>query len=82
METIYTTPWEQMNERIHRIFDKVIILLKIFIKKLTIIIENAEEKWIFSDILMQHKHMLDQQIDLLLKEKRKYRNTEHFVVYH
>src|SRR4030095_7416224 len=59
-------------DKIHKIFDKVIISIRILIKKLATIIENVEDKWIFYDILMQHKHMLDQQIDLLIKEKRKY----------
>lgn len=72
-DNLYHTIETNEYEKIHRIFDKVIISLKIFIKKLTTIIENAEDKWIFYDILMQHKHMLDQQIDLLLKEKRKYK---------
>ena len=70
-------------EKIYRIFDKVIISIRILIKKLATIIENVEDKWIFYDILMQHKHMLDQQIDLLIKEKRKYRKHSHILVrYH
>lgn len=70
-------------EKIHRIFDKVIISIRILIKKLVTIIENVEDKWIFYEILMQHKYMLDQQIDLLIKEKRKYRKHSHILVrYH
>ena len=60
-------------ERIYKSFDKAIIALRISIKKLTTITENVEDKWMFYDILMQHKHMLHQQIDLLIKEKRKYK---------
>ena len=60
-------------EKIHRTFDKIIVSLKLLIKKLVTIIETVEDKWIFYDILMQHKHMLHQQIDLLIKEKRKYK---------
>jgi len=61
------------NEIIHKSFDKAIITLRISIKKLATIIENLDDKWVFYDILMQHKHMLHQQIDLLIKEKRKYK---------
>jgi ParB family transcriptional regulator, chromosome partitioning protein len=61
------------HEKIRRTFDKIIISLRLLIKKLTTIIENIQDKWIFYDILMQHKHMLDQQIDLLIKQKRKYK---------
>jgi ParB family transcriptional regulator, chromosome partitioning protein len=60
-------------ERIHSSFDKAIIALRILIKKLVTIIQNVEDKWIFYDILMQHKLMLHQQIDLLIREKRKYK---------
>jgi ParB family transcriptional regulator, chromosome partitioning protein len=61
------------SEIIYRSFDKAIIALRISIKKLAVIIENIDDKWMFYDILMQHKHMLHNQIDLLIKEKRKYK---------
>jgi ParB family chromosome partitioning protein len=61
------------NEIIHKSFDKAIIALRISINKLATIIENLDDKWMFYDILMQHKHMLHQQIDLLIREKRKYK---------
>jgi ParB family transcriptional regulator, chromosome partitioning protein len=60
-------------ERIQDSFDKAIIAIRISIKKLVTIIQNVEDKWIFYDILMQHKLMLNQQIDLLIREKRKYK---------
>jgi ParB family transcriptional regulator, chromosome partitioning protein len=71
------------SEKIHRIFDKIIISLRLLIKKLVTIIETVEDKWIFYDILMQHKHMLHQQIDLLIREKRKYKKYSRTLVrYH
>lgn len=60
-------------EKMRRTFDKIIVAIKLLIKKLVTIIETVEDKWIFYEILMQHKHMLHQQIDLLVKEKRKYK---------
>lgn len=63
------------NEIIHRSFDKAIIALRISIKKLATIIENLDDRRMLHDILMQHKHMLHQQIDLLIREKRKYRKN-------
>lgn len=70
-------------ERIHSSFDKAIIALRILIKRLATIIQSVEDKWIFYDILMQHKHVLHQQIDLLIKEKRKYkRRALHLLSYH
>jgi ParB family chromosome partitioning protein len=61
------------NETIYKSFDKAIIALRISIRKLATIIENVDDKWMFYDILMQHKLMLHQQIDLLIREKKKYK---------
>jgi len=61
------------NQTIYRSFDKAIIALRISIRKLATIIENVDDKWVFHDILMQHKLMLHQQIDLLIREKKKYK---------
>jgi ParB family transcriptional regulator, chromosome partitioning protein len=68
------------NERIHSSFDKAIIALRISIRKLATIIENVDDKWMFYDILMQHKYMLHEQIDLLIKEKRKYKKHSLFML--
>lgn len=68
------------NETVYRSFDKAIIALRISIRKLATIIENVDDKWMFYDILMQHKHMLHEQIDLLIKEKRKYKKHSLFML--
>jgi ParB family transcriptional regulator, chromosome partitioning protein len=60
-------------ERQSKSFDKAIIALRISIKKFAAIIENIQDNWVFYDIMMQHKHVLNHQIDLLIKEKRKYK---------
>jgi ParB family chromosome partitioning protein len=60
-------------ERLCKTFDKAIIALRIAIKRLTTIIEKIEDNWMFYDIMMQHKHMLHHQVDLLIKEKTKYK---------
>jgi ParB family chromosome partitioning protein len=39
--------------------------------KIASVIENVEDNWIVYEILMQHKNMLNSQIDLLIKEKNK-----------
>jgi ParB family chromosome partitioning protein len=70
-------------EKIYKIFDKMIISLRLLIKRLATIIEAVDDKWIFYDILMQHKHILHEQIDLLIKEKRKYKKYYRILVgYH
>jgi ParB family chromosome partitioning protein len=52
-------------------FNKSITTLKIAARKFAQIIEDNEDNWILYEILMQHKSMLDNQIDILIKEKKK-----------
>jgi len=67
-------------DKICRIFDKMINSIRLLIKKLATIIESVEDKWIFYDTLMQHKHILHEQIDLLIKERRKYKKYSHILI--
>jgi ParB family transcriptional regulator, chromosome partitioning protein len=41
--------------------------------KIATILESVEENWIVYEILMQHKNMLNAQIDVLIREKKKLR---------
>jgi len=52
-------------------FDKSIVTIRIATSRLATIIESMEDNWIVHEILMQHKMMLDSQIDVLIKEKKK-----------
>ena len=61
------------EEGILRSFDKSIIALKVTAKKFGDIIEEVEQNWIIHDLLMQHKLVLDAQINLLIKQKKKYK---------
>ena len=61
----------ELDERNHKLFSKMIILLKNTIRTMSPVIEDAEDDWILHNIFMQHKNMLDKQIDILIKEKRK-----------
>lgn len=76
-EPDYSLTYNQSNLHIDEIlksFDKSIISLKIALNKLGLVIGTIEGNWIFYEILMQHKNMLNTQIDLLIKEKKKCRN--------
>lgn len=76
-EPDYPLTYNQSNLRIDEIlksFDKSIISLKMALNKLGLIIATIEGNWIFYEILMQHKNMLNTQIDLLIKEKKKCKN--------
>jgi ParB family chromosome partitioning protein len=52
--------------------DKTIIAFKYALAKLARIIDNVEDNWTVHEILMQHKNALHSQIDLLLKQKKKF----------
>jgi ParB family transcriptional regulator, chromosome partitioning protein len=56
-----------------RSFDKSITALKIAMSKISSIAEAVEDNWIIYEILLQHKNMLNAQIDVLIREKKKLR---------
>jgi ParB family chromosome partitioning protein len=59
-------------QRTLRCLDKSIIVLKIALNRLDAIINGSEDNsWFTREILLQHRHMLHDQIDILLKEKKK-----------
>jgi ParB family chromosome partitioning protein len=62
-----------VSEKICKSFDKSIIALRITTKKIARIAEALEDDWIFYNILLHHKNMLNSQIDILIREKRKYK---------
>jgi ParB family chromosome partitioning protein len=66
-----TSRIKEIDERTQRSFDKSIIALRIAMNKLSTIIEQVQDNWIIYDILMQHKNMLHNQIDILIREKIK-----------
>jgi ParB family transcriptional regulator, chromosome partitioning protein len=51
--------------------DKSITALRIAMNRISTITDRMGDNWIASEILMQHKHMLHAQIDILMKEKAK-----------
>ena len=60
-----------IDSKVQHSFDKSIVALRIAASRLASIIESMEDNWIIYEILMQHKIMLNSQIDLLIKEKKK-----------
>jgi ParB family transcriptional regulator, chromosome partitioning protein len=61
------------NEKEKKSFDKSITVLKIAMHRLGAIMESLEDgnNWIVHEILIQHKNMLNSQIDILIKQKKK-----------
>ena len=69
----YSERISDIELKAQRSFDKSITALKIAMNKISSIIEGVEENWIIYEILLQHKNMLNAQIDVLIREKKKLR---------
>jgi ParB family transcriptional regulator, chromosome partitioning protein len=63
---------ENRDMKINRCFDKVLTSLKINQNKIGTIIEEVDDNWIVYEILMQHKNMINSQIDILIREKKRF----------
>jgi ParB family chromosome partitioning protein len=59
------------DEMMARHLSRCIVVLKIALRKLSAIIEHTEGDWIVYEILMQHKNLLSDQIDVMIKESKK-----------
>jgi ParB family chromosome partitioning protein len=66
-----TTDSDHSLEDAQRALDKSMIALKIALNRLATIIDEYDDKSIVHEMLMYHKSVLHEQIDLLLKEKKK-----------
>jgi ParB family chromosome partitioning protein len=70
-EFIYSPSLKNIDELAQRSFDKSIVVLKIAMNRLSVIIQETEENWILYETLMQHKKVLHNQVDILIREKMK-----------
>jgi ParB family transcriptional regulator, chromosome partitioning protein len=58
--------------KIQKSLDKSILILRIALNRIAMIIEEIKDDyWILREILLQHKNVIHEQIDILLKQKRK-----------
>lgn len=60
-----------IDTKTQKSFDKAIIAIRVAMTKLASVIEDVEDNWTVYEILLQHKNMLHNQIDILYKEKKK-----------
>jgi ParB family chromosome partitioning protein len=65
-------------EKSLKTIDKSIIALRIALNRLGTLIETIEDNWVLYEILMNHKNTLHSQVDLLIREKKKYVKRKHF----
>jgi ParB family chromosome partitioning protein len=70
--SIHDSLIEERDERISKTFDKSIVVLKIAISKLATILSDVEDTWLIHDMLVHHKNEINSQIDMLIREKKKY----------
>ena len=61
----------QIDDVTQRTFDKSINIIRNALRQFDEVISAAEENWIVYELLMEHRRVLHNQIDILIKEKRK-----------
>jgi ParB family chromosome partitioning protein len=74
--TSYYKDCEDRRRRIERTFDKSITALKIALNRISMVIDDMEEhndSWAIYQTLLHHKNVINNEINILLKEKRKYK---------
>jgi ParB family transcriptional regulator, chromosome partitioning protein len=59
-----------IDTKTQKSFDKAIIAIRVAMNKLASVIEDVDN-WTVYEMLLQHKNMLHNQIDILYKEKKK-----------
>jgi len=75
----YCQDQEDRIRRLERAFDKSITVLKIALNRMSIIIEDIEDdNWAINEMLLQQKNMINEQINTLLREKKKFTNDKRF----
>jgi ParB family transcriptional regulator, chromosome partitioning protein len=62
---------KRYNDTRARSFERTIISLKIAMNRIASIIDDVEDDWILYEMLMQHKRRLHEQIDILIKQRKK-----------
>jgi ParB family transcriptional regulator, chromosome partitioning protein len=69
----YYKDCEDRKKRTEKAFDKSITALKIALNRMSMVINDIEDdNWAIYQTLLHHKNMINDEINVLLKEKRKY----------
>lgn len=62
---------DEIDKHTRKVFDKSITILKITAQKLGLLIAEIEENWIIYEMMKHHKDIIDNEINILIKEKKK-----------
>jgi ParB family transcriptional regulator, chromosome partitioning protein len=69
---IISSPSKMTSNQSLAAFDRAIVSLKLTLNRLTEIMENVENDWHVHETLLQHRQMVHNQIDSLLRNRKKY----------
>jgi ParB family chromosome partitioning protein len=69
----YSRDEEQVMEKY---LTRCILVLKIALRKFSTVINRTEKNWVIHDLLMEHKNLLNDQITILIKERKKWIKRE------
>ena len=69
MEELMSHSYDDYNVR--KYFDKLIVSLRLVLRDTSTLIDEAENSWILREILLQHRNMINAQVDLLIRQKKK-----------
>ena len=61
----------ELDTKVSKSLDKSMIVFRIAMNKMADIMQTMEDNWIIYEILAQHRNVLNAQIDLLIKQKKK-----------
>jgi ParB family chromosome partitioning protein len=53
------------------VFDKTIVAIRIAMNRICSIINNIDDDWIVQEALLQHQRRLHEQVDILIKQRKK-----------
>ena len=59
------------SKKIQRSIDKSIVTLRLAMNGIATIIEDIEDNWVVYEILMQNRNLLHDQIDMMMKQRKK-----------
>jgi ParB family chromosome partitioning protein len=64
--------YDSAIEHSQRVFDKLVVVLRVALNNIgALISDDDEDEWVVREVIMHHRNMIHQQIDLLIKQKRK-----------
>ena len=72
LESFYDNGYSEHIKLAEKSFDKTITVLRMAMNSMRDIINSIEGDWILYEVLMQHKNILHEQINILIKEKKKF----------